>query len=134
MNGTGWKGSSMPAKFTTIDEYIGALPEDVADIIEDVRQAIRQAVPDAGERISYQMPTITLDGTSLVHFAAWKHHIGLYPLPAADDALAREIAPYNTGKGTARFPLDKAIPYDLIARLAAQLVVQRDDGDGSFRS
>lgn len=124
----------MAAKFTTIDEYISALPDDVAEIIEDVRLAIRNAVPDTGERISYQMPTITLDGKSLVHFAAWKHHIGLYPLPAADDALANELAPYNTGKGTARFPLDKPIPYDLIARLAAQLAVQRDDGGGSFRS
>lgn len=124
----------MAAKFTTVDEYIGALPDDVADIIQGVRQAIRQAVPDANERISYQMPTVTLDGTSLVHFAAWKHHIGLYPLPAADDALARELAPYDTGKGTAKFPLDQPIPYDLIARLAAQLVVQRDDGGGSFRS
>jgi len=124
----------MSAKFTTIDEYISALPDDVAEIIEDVRQAIRKAVPDAGERISYQMPTITLDGTSLVHFAAWKHHIGLYPLPTADDVLATELAPYNTGKGTARFPLDEPIPYDLIARLAALLVARRDDAGGSFRN
>lgn len=120
----------MAAKFATIDEYISALPDGVAAIVEEIRQAIHKAVPDAGERISYQMPAITLDGTSLVHFAAWKHHIGLYPLPAADDPLAKELAPYNTGKGTARFPLDEPIPYDLIARIAAQLVVQREDGGG----
>lgn len=116
----------MAAKFATIDDYIGALPEDVATIVEEVRRAIRKAVPDAGEQISYQMPTITLEGTSLVHFAAWKHHIGLYPLPAADEALERELAPYDTGKGTARFPLDEPIPYDLIEGLAALLVAERE--------
>ncbi|MDQ4039849.1 MAG: DUF1801 domain-containing protein [Actinomycetota bacterium] len=119
----------MAAKFATIDEYISALPDDVAAIVEEIRRVIRAAVPDAGERISYQMPTMTLDGGSLVHFAAWKHHIGLYPLPAADDALTQDLAPYNTGKGTARFPLDQPIPYDLIARVAAQLVVQREERD-----
>ncbi len=124
----------MAAKFANIDEYIRLFPDEVQEILEQIRRTIRNAVPTADEVISYQMPTIRLDGQRLVHFAAWKHHIGLYPLPAADDALAKEIAPYNTGKGTARFPLDKAIPYDLIARLAAQLVAQRDDGDGSFRS
>jgi len=118
----------MAAKFATIDEYISALPDDVATIVEKIRQAIRRAVPDAAERISYQMPTITLDGKSLVHFAAWKQHIGVYPLPTADDALAAELAPYDTGKGTARFPLDEPIPYDLIARVAVLLVVQREDG------
>lgn len=118
----------MAPKFATIDEYISALPHDVARVVEEIRQAIRQAVPDARERISYQMPTITLDAKSLVHFAAWKHHIGLYPLPTADDALAAELAPYDTGKGTARFRFDQRIPYDLISRLAALLAVQREDG------
>lgn len=119
----------MAAKFTTIDEYIGALPDNVADIVENIRTAIRKAVPDAGERISYQMPTITLDGTSLVHFAAWKHHIGLYPLPAATEDIEPELAPYDTGNGTAKFPLDQPIPYDLIARVAVLLVTQREDGE-----
>ena len=119
----------MAAKFTTIDEYIGALPDDVADIVENIRTAIRKAVPDAGERISYQMPTVTLDGTSLVHFAAWKHHIGHYPLPVATEEIEHELAPYDTGKGTAKFPLDQPIPYDLIARVAALLVTQREDGE-----
>ncbi len=115
----------MADKFATVEDYLSSFPEDVRTILEDVRQAIHRAVPGAGETISYQMPTVTLGGKSLVHFAAWKHHIGLYPLPATEGALAEELAPYDTGKGTARFPLQEPIPYDLIERLAALLVKQR---------
>lgn len=110
---------------TTIDEYISACPEDVQPLLEQVRRTIRVAVPDAGETISYGMPTITLDGRDLVSFAAWKHHIGLYPLPAVDDAFAQELAPYRAVKSTVRFPLGKPLPYELIARLVALRVAQR---------
>ena len=119
----------MAGKFTTIDEYISALPDDVAEIIEDVRQAIRKAVPDAGERISYQMPTVTLDGTSLVHFAAWKHHVAIYPpIPTAEEPLEQELAPYRDAKGTVKFSLSEPIPYDVIERLVTFLVRRRLDG------
>jgi uncharacterized protein YdhG (YjbR/CyaY superfamily) len=74
------------------------------------------------------MPTITLNGRDLVSFAAWKHHIGLYPLPAVDDALARELAPYRAAKSTVRFPLGQPMPYSLIARLVALHVQQRQEG------
>jgi uncharacterized protein YdhG (YjbR/CyaY superfamily) len=100
--------------------------------MEEIRRAIRAAVPEAGERISYQMPTITLDGRALVHVAAWKHHIGLYPLPSVEGALA-ELAPYSTGRGTAQFPLSEPIPYDLIARVAATLADHRRDLEGDAR-
>jgi len=112
----------------TIDDYIRSQPDDVQEMLTEIRRVIHRAVPGAGERISYQMPTITLDGSSLVHFAAWKHHIGLYPLPAADEQFQAELAPYNTGKGTARFPLDQPVPYDLIARIATGLAEQREPG------
>lgn len=111
---------------TTVDAYIEACPEEVREILRRVRGAIHSVVPGAGERISYQMPTITLDGRSLVHFAAWKHHIGLYPLPAVDGDLQRELAPYDTGKGTARFPLDQPVPYELIRKIAERLVERRE--------
>jgi len=111
----------------TIDEYISSFPDDVQIILEQVRRTARNAAPAADETISYGMPTITLNGRDLVSFAAWKRHIGLYPLPAADDAFARELAPYRAAKGTVRFPLDKPIPYDLIARLVALRVTQRLD-------
>ncbi len=68
---------------------------------------------------------MTLDGKYLVHFAAWKYHIAVYPVPAADPGLEQEIAPYRAGKGTLRFPLRRPVPYDLIERLAALLVQQR---------
>jgi uncharacterized protein YdhG (YjbR/CyaY superfamily) len=109
----------------TVDEYISAFPAEVQLVLEELRRTIHEAVPGAGEKISYQMPAITLDGASLVHFAAWKHHIGLYPLPAVDGELQRQLAPYETGKGTARFPLDAEVPYELVARVVQRLVQQR---------
>lgn len=119
----------MADKFATVEDYLSSFPDDVRTILENVRQAIRRAVSGAGETISYQMPTVTLGGKSLVHFAAWKHHIGIYPLPATEGALAEELAPYDTGKGTARLLLQEPIPYDLIERLAALLVEQRARSD-----
>jgi uncharacterized protein YdhG (YjbR/CyaY superfamily) len=115
-------------QIATIDDYINSFPDDVQIILREVRSRIRAAVPAAGERISYRIPAITLNGRDLVYFAAWKHHIAVYPLPAADDAFEQELAPYRSAKGTARFPLRQPIPYDLIERLAALLAAQRTDG------
>ena len=114
----------------TIDEYIGSCPADVQPLLERVRRTIRGAVPAAGETISYGMPTITFNGRDLMSFAAWKRHIGLYPLPAVDDAFAQELAPYRAAKSTVRFPLGQPLPDDIIGRLAALHVAQRVDGRG----
>ena len=113
---------------TSVDDYIASCPDDVREILSRIRAKVRSVLPDAEERISYQMPTITLDGRALVHFAAWKHHIGLYPLPEADHELQAELAPYETGKGTARFPLNRPVPYDLIEQLVTRLADQRGPG------
>jgi uncharacterized protein YdhG (YjbR/CyaY superfamily) len=102
----------------TIDEYIAGFPEDLREILEKVRETIRQAAPEATEKISYQMPTFYLNG-NLVHFAAFKKHIGLYPAPSGVAAFQEELAPYVKAKGSIQFPLDKPIPYDLIARITA---------------
>jgi uncharacterized protein YdhG (YjbR/CyaY superfamily) len=91
---------------------------------QDIRRTMHEAVPGADEAIKYDMPTLTLDGRSVVHVAAWKHHIGLYPLPDGDPALTAELAPYDTGKGTARFPLDQPIPISLIGRLTSALAAR----------
>jgi uncharacterized protein YdhG (YjbR/CyaY superfamily) len=112
-------------KFATVEEYIGSFPDDVQAILEKVRQTIRGVVPSPGEKISYQLPTITLDGKALVYFGGWKEHVSFYPIPPLDDALAKEIEPYRSGKGTLKFPLGKPIPYDLIARLTQAFVDQR---------
>jgi len=100
----------------SIDEYISGFPPDVQDILQKVRATIKRAAPDAEEAISYQMPTFRLEG-NLVHFAAFKKHVGLYPTPSATESFRKELSPYETGKGSIRFPLGKPIPYDLIAKI-----------------
>lgn len=109
----------------TVDEYIASFPPDVREVLEGVRRTIRAVVPSAGEKISYQIPTITLDGTSLMHFSGWKAHIALYPIPPVDDDLAAAIQPFHSGKSTLKFPLNKPIPYDLITRLTQAFIAAR---------
>lgn len=118
----------MAASFATIDDYISALPEDVQSVLQQVRRTLHEAVPGSGETMSYQMPTITVNDRSLVYFAGWKKHIGMYPIPEGDPEFDRDLAPYRAVKSTARFPYSTPIPYDLIARMAVLLVNQRDDG------
>jgi len=108
--------TSQPGAPTTIDEYIALYPPDVQAILQKVRATIRKAVPAAEEAISYRMPAFVLDG-HLVYFGAFKTHIGLYP-PVRDAILRRETAAYAGERGNLRFPLDKPIPYALIARIA----------------
>ncbi|NTU64123.1 MAG: hypothetical protein HGB05_12160 [Chloroflexi bacterium] len=101
---------------TTIDEYIAGFPPDVQAILQKIRATIRQAAPQAEETISYQMPTFKLHG-NLVHFAAFKAHIGFYPTPSGVENFAAELARYQTSKGAIQFPLDQRIPYGLITRI-----------------
>ncbi|MEC4019445.1 iron chaperone [Streptomyces sp. H27-D2] len=117
----------MADHFATVDDYISSCPDDVQVILEQLRRTIRKAVPGVDETISYQMPTFTLNGRKVVHLAAWKHHIGIYPAPApsADAAFERELAPYRAAEGTLRFPLQQPMPYDLIERLVVLLAEQR---------
>src|SRR5215471_5827935 len=99
------RSKTVTRQFATIDEYIRAFPVDVQLSLEQVRQTAQNAAPTAGETISYAMPTFTLNGRDLLHFAAWKRYLSLYPLPATDDAFAQELAPYRAAKSTARFSL-----------------------------
>lgn len=99
-----------------IDEYIAGFPRDVQEILEKIRMTIRKAAPDAEETIKYQMPTFTLNG-NLIHFGAFKKHIGLYPVPRGSEELGAELAAVEGEKSTARFPLDRPIPFDLISRI-----------------
>jgi uncharacterized protein YdhG (YjbR/CyaY superfamily) len=99
-----------------IDEYIVSFSPEVQSILEKIRSTIRKAAPDAVEKISYQIPTFVLMG-NLVHFAAFKKHIGLYPPVKGDEKLKAEIARYQGEKGNLRFPLDEPIPYGLISRI-----------------
>jgi len=100
-----------------IDEYIAGFPHHVQEILRKIRVTIKRAAPDAEEAIRYQMPTFRLEG-NLVHFAAFKKHVGLYPTPSGTERFREELSSYETGKGSIRFPLDQPIPYDLIAKIA----------------
>jgi uncharacterized protein YdhG (YjbR/CyaY superfamily) len=101
-----------------IDEYIARFPLEVQEILEKIRATIRAVAPDADEAMNYQIPTFTLNG-NLVHFAAFKNHIGFYPTPSGMEKFKDELAGYEGAKGSVQFPLDQPIPYDLIRRIAA---------------
>ena len=106
----------VPAAPTTVDEYIAASRADVRPVLRKIRQVIRNAAPDAVEVISYGVPAFRQDDRILVYFAAFTHHIGLYP-PVSDPALKKVVAPYAGPKGNLRFALDRPIPYPLIRRI-----------------
>lgn len=99
-----------------MDEYIAGFPDDIQEILRKIRATIREAAPDAKEAIKYRMPTYVLNG-NLVHFAAFKNHIGFYPTPAGIEAFQDELSPYKSGKGSVQFPLNQPIPFDLIRRI-----------------
>ena len=103
----------MPA---TIDEYIADFPPDIREKLEAVRAMIRKAAPQATERISYRMPTFWLEG-NLVHFAAFRNHIGFYPTPSGIEGFQAELEPYKNAKGSVQFPLDRPLPLELMERI-----------------
>lgn len=100
----------------TIDEYIAQFPDDVQAILLSIRATIREAAPDAKEALRYGLPTFVWHG-NLVHFGAFREHIGFYPDPSGIDAFRAELAPYRTSKGAIQFPLGMPVPYDLIRRI-----------------
>jgi uncharacterized protein YdhG (YjbR/CyaY superfamily) len=102
--------------FTSIDEYIATFPEEIQKKLQEMRATIRAAAPDAEEKISYQMPTFTLNG-NLVHFAAFKNHIGFYPAPRGIEAFKDELSIYKGAKGSVQFPLDRPLPLELVSRI-----------------
>jgi uncharacterized protein YdhG (YjbR/CyaY superfamily) len=102
--------------FATIDEYIATCPKEIQTILEELRAFIRATVPEAEEKISYQMPAFALKGI-LVYFAAQKNHIGFYPTGSGVAAFEKELTSYAHSKGAIRFPIDKPLPWDLIKKL-----------------
>ena len=118
-----------------IDEYIAGFQKDVREILEKIRVTIRKAAPDAEETIKYQMPTFTLNG-NLVHFAAFKKHIGFYPAPSGIRKFKNELSVYESAKGSVRFPLDKPVPLGLISKIVRFRVEEnlgRADAQGKKR-
>lgn len=116
-----------------VDEYIAAYPTDVQEILFKIRKIIKEAAPQAKETIGYRMPTYKLNG-NLVHFAAYKKHIGFYPTPPAIVAFQKELSPYKQSKGAVQFPIDQPIPYDLVKKIVKYRVKESEGSDKVTRS
>jgi uncharacterized protein YdhG (YjbR/CyaY superfamily) len=118
-------------KPTDIDGYISQFPADVQAVLQEVRETIRRAAPDAEETISYSMPAFRQNGI-LVYFAGWKNHIGLYPPISGDKALEKAVARYAGPKGNLQFPLDEPMPLDMIERIV-KLRVKQDEAKAAAK-
>jgi uncharacterized protein YdhG (YjbR/CyaY superfamily) len=107
----------------SIDEYIATFPAEIQKILREIRAVVKAAAPDAQEKISYQMPTFFLSG-NLIHFAAFKNHIGFYPAPTGIEAFAQELSVYKGAKGSIQFPINKPMPLDLITKIVKYRVAE----------
>jgi uncharacterized protein YdhG (YjbR/CyaY superfamily) len=113
----------MESPSSNIDTYISSFPEEIQTLLQQVRATIRESAPEAVEAIKYAMPTFILHG-NLVHFAAYKNHIGFYPVPSGIEAFKEELSQYNGGKGSVQFPIDKPMPLELISRIVKFRVME----------
>jgi len=105
-----------PLEYSTVEEYLALYDGEVRERMEKLRELILSCSPDICKKISWAMPTFVLGG-NLVHFAAAKRHIGLYPGASGVAAFADKLAEYKHSKGTVQFPNDKPMPYDLIREI-----------------
>ncbi len=109
---------------TSIDAYIAGFSPETQTVLEELRALIRTSAPEATETISYGIPTFDLNGRHLLHFAGYARHAGLYPVPSTVQAFRDELAPYASGKATAKFPLGRPLPADLIRRIVEYRVTE----------
>ena len=103
--------------YQSIDEYIGTFPDDIQSHLESMRQIIKSVIPGAIETISYQIPTFKINNKNIVHFSAYKNHIGLYPGPSAIEHFKEGLSHYKWSKGAVQFPLDNPIPSELVKKI-----------------
>jgi len=103
--------------YHSIDKYISSFPENVQKIMKQLCKTIKAAAPETGEKISYNMPTFTLNGKYLVYFAGWKNHIAFYGAPKGNPDFKEDLSAYESGAGTLQFPYDKPMPYNLITKI-----------------
>lgn len=103
--------------YQSIDEYIGTFPDDIQSRLESMRQIIKSVIPGAIETISYQIPTFKINNKNIVHFSAYKKHIGLYPGSSAIEHFKEELSQYKWSKGAVQFPLDNPIPSELVKKI-----------------
>jgi uncharacterized protein YdhG (YjbR/CyaY superfamily) len=117
----------------SIDDYIATFPKEIQRMLQELRATIHAAAPEATEKISYQMPTFYLKG-NLIHFAAFKNHIGLYPAPSGIEAFKEELSRYASSKGAVQFPIDKPLPLELVSRIVKFRVAENLNKAASKRS
>ena len=103
--------------FASVAEYIGSFPPDVQKVLKEMRTTIKEVVPTAKEKISYQIVCFELNGKNLVHYSAWKKHVSMYPIPVGSEAFNKAVSKYTAGKGTIKFPLDQPLPLKLIRQV-----------------
>ncbi len=103
--------------YKTIDEYIVSFPPDIQEKLQRIRAVIRNAAPDAEEAIRYGIPTFRLNGSNLVHFAAFKDHLSFFPTSSGVAKFQRELSSYKLSRGTIQLPLSEPVPYDLVERI-----------------
>ena len=119
---------SAKIKYQTIDEYIQTFPKDIQEILEVIRQTIKEVIPEAEELISYQIPAFKLDGSYVIYFAGWKNHVSLYPVTdEVKEKFKKEISSYKTSKGTIQFPLDEPMPLKLITKITKLKVKENSE-------
>jgi uncharacterized protein YdhG (YjbR/CyaY superfamily) len=113
-------------KYSNIDEYIAMFPKDVREILEQMRRVIADTAPSATETISYAIPTFKLNGKNLVHFAAFKKHIGFYPASSGIAGFQQELSSYKNAKGSVQFPFDQPVPFELVKKIVEFRVKEND--------
>jgi uncharacterized protein YdhG (YjbR/CyaY superfamily) len=102
----------------TTSQYIAAFPKEAQKILKQVRATLKKAIPKSKEKISYGIPTFTVDGKNVIYFAGFKNHISVYPAPRASEEFKEVLSKYKGGKGTVQFQLDERIPFKLIEKIA----------------
>jgi uncharacterized protein YdhG (YjbR/CyaY superfamily) len=107
----------MRDQFATIDEYIASFPQDVQEKLRGIRTVIHRAAPDAEEAIRYGIPTFRLEGSNLVHFAAFRDHLSFFPTASGVEKFQKELSSFKLSKGTIQLPLNEPVPYDLVERI-----------------
>ncbi|HEY3386701.1 MAG TPA: DUF1801 domain-containing protein [Saprospiraceae bacterium] len=107
----------IPNNAKNIDDYIAGFPKEIQAMLEQIRTTISKVAPKAEEAIKYAIPTFVLNGKNLVHFAAFKNHIGFYPTPTGIESFKKELSKYKQGKGSVQFPLDEPMPLALVTKI-----------------
>ncbi len=124
----------MKTGFPSVEEYIASFPADIQSLLNQMRETIARAAPEADQTINYGMPTFTYKGKNLVHFAAATKHIGFYPTPSAISHFEEGIKDYKHSKGAVQFPLDKPLPLELVERMTSFRVTELGGKPGGDKS